>query len=86
MPNDVKHQVDELARLTKRRRSFIVKEAVDSCMNNCTIHAQELEESLKSAESGVGHSSDQIFWWMKSWGTENKLPFPDPYISKNNYF
>jgi predicted transcriptional regulator len=80
LPNDVKHQVDELARLTKRSRSFIIKEAVDSYMNNCAIHAQELEEALKSAESGIGHSSEQIFAWMKSWGAENELPSPDPDI------
>jgi predicted transcriptional regulator len=86
LPNEVKHQVDELARLTKRSRSFIVKEAVDCYMNNCAINAQELEEALKSAESSVGHSSEQTFAWMKSWGTENELPSPDPDILKINHF
>ena len=57
LPNDIKHQVDELARLTKRSRSFIVKEAVDSYM-------RVMDESFKSTDN---------FNWMKSSDIDQKL-------------
>ncbi len=84
LPNDVKYQVDELARLTKRSRSFIIKEAVDTYMSDCADRTRELEKAVKSAETGVGHSSEQILAWMKSWGTDNELPSPEPDIQPVN--
>jgi len=43
-------------------------------------HSHELDEAVKSIESGVGHSSEQIFAWLNSWGTEAELPSPEPDI------
>lgn len=44
----------------------------------------ELNEAVADAQSGYGHSSDQIHTWMKSWGTENELPAPEPDITPSN--
>jgi predicted DNA-binding protein len=57
LPNDVKHQVDELARLTKRSRSFIVKEALDSYM-------REMDDNFKNTDN---------FSWTKSPDLDQKL-------------
>ena len=80
LPDDVKHQLDTVARLSKRSRSFIVNEAVASYLRDRADYIRELDEAVKSIESGVGHSSDQIFAWLNSWGTENELPSPEPDI------
>ena len=80
LPDDVRVQVDTLAKLTHRSRSFIVKEAVSIYMRERTDYIRELDAAVKSAESGTGHSGDQIFSWLKSWGTEAELPSPLPDI------
>lgn len=80
LPDEVGRQVDQLARLTKRSRSFIVKEAVESYVRDRADYLQRLDDAVASAESGVGHSGEQIFTWMKSWGTSNELSSPIPDI------
>lgn len=80
LPDDVKEQVDELAKITKRSRSFIVKEAVETYVRDRAAYIKELDEAVTSAESGYGHSFEQVSKWMKSWGTENELPSPEPDI------
>ena len=80
LPDEVKAQVEELVRLTNRSRSFIVKEAVTSSMRDRVDYIRELDEAVTSAQSGVGHSSEQIFGWMRSWGTEAELASPAPDI------
>jgi predicted transcriptional regulator len=80
LPDDVKTQVDHLAKLTRRSRSFIVNEAVSQYMRERTDYVRELDAAVKSAESGIGHSGGQIFDWMKSWGSDNEQPSPLPDI------
>ena len=77
LPDEVKRQVEELARLTNRSRSFIVKEAVSTYMRERADHIRDLDEAMKSAESGTGHSGEQIFGWMRSWGTAKEHPSPE---------
>ena len=76
----VKAHVDELARATKRSRSFIVQEAVANYVQDSADYMRELDEAVISAASGVGHSGEQIFGWMRSWGTANELVLPEPDI------
>jgi predicted transcriptional regulator len=80
LPEDVKHQVEELARLTNRSSSFIIEEAISTYMRDHADYIRELDDAVKSAESGVGHSSEQIFNWMRSWGTNEERPSPSPDI------
>lgn len=80
LPDDVKRQLDELARASKRSRSFIVNEAVASFVRERADHLRELDQAMKGAESGVGYSSERIFAWMRSWGSADELPAPEPDI------
>ena len=80
LPDDVKRQVDQFAKLTKRSRSFVIREAVETYMRDRTTYLEELEQAVTSAKSGVGHSGESIFTWMKSWGTAEELPSPRPDI------
>ncbi|WP_407049460.1 hypothetical protein [Methyloraptor flagellatus] len=41
-------------------------------------YRDELDEALRSIESGVGHSSEQVFDWLRSWGTADEKPSPQP--------
>ena len=80
LPDEVKRELDELAPATKRSRSFIVNEAVATFVRERANYLRELDQAVKSAESGVGHSSERIFAWMNSWGSNDELPAPEPDI------
>jgi predicted transcriptional regulator len=80
LSDSVKTQVDELARMTKRSRSFIVQEAISTYVQDRADYMRELDDAVKSAESGIGHSGEQIFSWMRSWGTAKELASPEPDI------
>ena len=76
-----KANVDRLAKMTKRSRSFIINEAVEAYLKDRIQYLNELNEAVADAQSNYGHSSEQIHTWMKSWGTENELPEPTPDIT-----
>lgn len=78
LPEGVKSQVDEIARVTKRSRSFIIKEAVALYVRDRAEYARELDEAVRSAKTGVGHSAEQVFGWMDSWAAGDKRPLPSP--------
>jgi antitoxin ParD1/3/4 len=39
---------------------------------------REIDEAVLSAESGIGHSAEQVFAWMDDWAQGNKRPLPEP--------
>jgi predicted transcriptional regulator len=80
LPEEVKSQLDELAVLTKRSRSFLVQEAVSAYVADRAAYLRDIDSAVLSAESGIGHSGDQIFEWLESWGTDNEKPSPSPDI------
>lgn len=80
LPDEVKVQLDELAVLTKRSRSFLVQEAVTSYVKDRAAYLRDIDSAVLSAESGLGHSGEQIFGWMESWGTDREQPSPAPDI------
>jgi predicted transcriptional regulator len=77
LPEDLKKKVDELARATRRSRSFIVQEAVESYVADRAAYMRELEEALISVDTEGAISGEAMFRWMRSLGTENELPPPE---------
>ncbi len=77
---EVREQVDELARITRRSRSFIINEAVETYVRDQSEFVREVQAAVKSAQSGVGHSQEQVFAWLDSWAEGKKLPIPAPDI------
>jgi predicted transcriptional regulator len=80
LPDALRDDVDALAELTKRSRSYIVKEAVAIYMKDRTAYLRDLNEAVADAESGYGHSAEQVFDWMNTWGTEDETSAPAPDI------
>jgi predicted transcriptional regulator len=78
LPNVTRQNVDKLAALTKRSRSYIINEAVEAYVKDRLAYVTDLDQAVSSSESGVGHSGEQIFDWIRSWGTEQELPSPKP--------
>ena len=78
LPLKVRKQVDDYAKATRKSRAAIVKDAVEIYMRGNEAYVREIDAAVASAESGRGHSSRQIFAWMRSWGTAAELPSPKP--------
>ena len=73
-----KAYIDLFAKMTKRSRSVVINEAVSAYLKDHIQYLDQLNDAVAEAESGYGHSSEQMHAWMKSWGTENELPVPTP--------
>ncbi|MEX0404113.1 CopG family ribbon-helix-helix protein [Aquibium sp. LZ166] len=80
LPDDLRQQVDDLARLTKRSRSFVVKEAVASYLEERRQYLDAIDEAVREADKGVFVSGTAVEAWLRSWGTGEPLPAPEPDI------
>jgi predicted transcriptional regulator len=78
LPEATKAQVDEIAKLSKRSRSYVINAAVEAYVKDRAVYLRQLDIAVEQAKTGVGYSSDTIFSWMESWGTAQELPPPKP--------
>ena len=80
LPDELRQEVDDFAKATKRSRSFVVKEAVEAYMKDQRAYQAAVEEGEREADLGVLISGDAVKRWLLSWGTNNELPRPEPDI------
>jgi predicted transcriptional regulator len=80
LPDDLRREVDEFAKASKRSRSVVVKEAVAAYMAEQRAYVAAIDEALAEANEGVFISGEKVMEWLASWGTENELPAPEPDI------
>lgn len=78
LPDALRDDVDALSKLTKRSRSYIVKEAVALYMKDRTAYLRDLNDAVADADIGIGHTSEQVFGWMDTWGTDDEAITPAP--------
>jgi predicted transcriptional regulator len=78
LPVEMREKVDELARITRRSRSFIINEAVASYVRSRAEFFEEIEAAVKEAEAGKGHSKEQVFQWMSDLADGRRRPLPAP--------
>ena len=80
LPEELRREVDEFAKATKRSRSFVVKEAVAAFMQEQRAYYAAIDEALAEADNGVFISGEKVMEWLASWGAKNELPPPEPDI------
>jgi predicted transcriptional regulator len=80
LPDGLRREVDDLAKATKRSRSFVVKEAVAAFMEERRAYLAAIDEALAEADKGVFISGEAVSRWLASWGTPDELPPPEPDI------
>jgi len=79
LPAALKDQIDQLVRDTDASPASVIAAALASYgRENDRLKA--LTSAMVSAETGILHSGEQVFGWMRSWGSENELPSPEPDI------
>ena len=80
LPEELRREVDEFAKATKRSRSFVVKEAIEAFIDDRRAYLEAIDEAIKEADKGVFISGEAVDQWLASWGTDNPLPMPEPDI------
>jgi predicted transcriptional regulator len=64
--------MDRFAKLTKRSRSFIINEAVESYLEDRIAYLADLDEAVASIETQATYSAETVFGWMKTWGRKDE--------------
>ena len=78
LPDEVKDQLEILAKATNRSRSFLINKAIEDLVRRKAWHAQQLHESLAEADQGMFVSEQAVDVWLKSWGTDEEGEPPKP--------
>lgn len=76
---EVSEKLEALARETKRSKSYIASEAIETYVNFNEWQVAHIKAALSEDEQGgpsVPHA--EVVRWMDSWGTEHELPRPEP--------
>src|SRR4051794_20530814 len=76
---EVRDKLDALARETKRSKSYLASEAIESYVNLNGWQVAHIEAALAEDEAGgPGVPHEDVVRWMQSWGSDNELPRPEP--------
>jgi len=76
IPEKLKDEVEQFASLTKRSRSYVVKEAVESYMEDRLAYLQELNEAIESIDTQPTYTAENVFSWARTLGTDNETNLP----------
>ncbi len=82
LPEQLKNDVDSYASMTKRSRSFIVKEAIAAYMEERAAYLAELNEAVASIDTHPTYDFDKVTNWIKTWGTEAEKSLSEGDLSK----
>lgn len=80
LPEELKNEVEALAKLSRRSRSFIIKEAVALYVEDQREYLKAIDEAMAEADKGVFVSGERAFEWLDSLARGVKAPLPDPDI------
>ena len=76
---EVSGRLEALARDTKRSKTYLAGEAIADFVKRNAWQVARIKESLEDAKSGTpGIPHSEMERWVRSWGTENELPPPEP--------
>ena len=79
LKEELNNSLKALAEKKQRSKSWIINEAVAEYVVKCQIEEQKWLDTLQGLESikkGDVIDGDEVFAWMRSWGTENEVEPP----------
>ena len=75
-------RIKAIASRTGQDAAAVVAEAVELLDSVIDINGPDIEEDIRRLEeferTGMGVPGDEVMAWIKSWGTANPLPRPQP--------
>lgn len=76
---EIIEKLDALARDTKRSKSYLASEAIETFVDLNTWQVAHIRAALAEDEAGSpGVQHEEVVRWMESWGTDHELPRPKP--------
>ncbi len=76
---EVSEKLEALARDTKRSKSYLASEAIESYVALNAWQVAHIKAALaEDGEGAPGVPHEEVMRWMKSWGTDRELPRPEP--------
>ncbi len=80
-----RENIDRFSKLTNRSRSYIINEAVEAYIQDRIHYVEKLDKAVASIDSQPTYAGEDVFSWMKTWGTEEEKPLDQsPLVSQTN--
>lgn len=78
---ETRKELEEYAAAMQRSSAFVVKEAIEAHLAERRAYLAAIEEAIREAdETGEFVSWEATSRWLRSWGTPDELPAPEPDI------
>ena len=76
---EVSEKLDALARNTKRSKSYLASEAIESYVDRNAWQVAHIKAALaEDEEGGPSVPHQEVKDWLRSWGTSDERPTPEP--------
>jgi RHH-type transcriptional regulator, rel operon repressor / antitoxin RelB len=72
----LKLRLDRLAKATKRSKSFLTMNAIESFVELNEWQLQAIQDGIKSADAGHLIEHKQVEAWVSTWGTKHETEPP----------
>jgi RHH-type rel operon transcriptional repressor/antitoxin RelB len=84
LPDDLKAELELLAKATNRSKSYLATKAIADYLQRNAWQIKELQQAAQEADQGEFVSEEAVDAWLDSWGRENELipPRSDVVIKK----
>ncbi len=73
---DTKKRLSRLAQATKRTKSFIAAEAIQTFLDTNEWQIQSIHKGIQDAEEGRLVEHEHVASWVESWDSDNELERP----------
>lgn len=77
--------VARFAKLTKRSKSYVINEAVEQYLGDKIAYLQDLNEAIASIDTQPSAPAEEVFSWMRGWGTEEEKALEETGLLGNQH-
>jgi predicted transcriptional regulator len=77
LPNDLRDEIDRVARQQHRSRSFVVKEAINAYVEEQRAYYAAIDEALAEVDQGKVIDGGSVASWLQSWGSQAESATPE---------
>lgn len=75
---EARDRLDRLAAALRRDRSFLINEAIEQYLALLDWQEAQIRAGIEEADRGALVPHEEVAEWMRSLGTDNPLPRPEP--------
>lgn len=80
MDDELRRSLEEEARMEDRPAAQLAARAIKAMVEARAAKREAIDAALNDANKGALISQDAMIQWMDSWGSDDKLPVPEPNI------